>query len=77
MCYTPGVQKGHFLLTLYNHLDITKFQSKQSSFYINSLKDPESENQRYRQNSAEKEDLTDQFSVKIIVFGKSGNSLML
>lgn len=41
MCYTPGVQKGHFLLTLYNHLDITKFQLKQSSFYMNLLKGPD------------------------------------
>lgn len=59
MCYTLGVQKDHFLPTLYNHLDIIKFQSKQCSFYMNLLKDPESENQQYRQNSAEKENLTD------------------
>lgn len=64
MCYTLGVQKGHFLLTLHNHLGITKFQSKQSSFYMNLLKDPESENQQYRQNSVDKEDLTDQFNVR-------------
>lgn len=48
MCYTLGVQKDHFLPTLYNHLDIIKFQSKQCSFYMNLLKDPESENQQYR-----------------------------
>lgn len=31
---------------------------------MNLLKDPESENQQYRQNSVDKEDLTDQFNVR-------------